>query len=103
MFRCFGVTQKPRRYFPPSMSRVRSEEHTSELQSPDHLVCRLLLEKKKTKMHRETPSTRMVFPQAGVGAAYRRKASTLRITKCITPSGASNPHHNSRLRFVHSH
>src|SRR5258708_12650708 len=31
---------------------VRSEEHTSELQSPDHLVCRLLLEKKKThKIH----------------------------------------------------
>src|SRR5258708_18989247 len=29
---------------PPGM---RSEEHTSELQSPDHLVCRLLLEKKK--------------------------------------------------------
>src|SRR5438552_6848726 len=27
----------------------RSEEHTSELQSPDHLVCRLLLEKKKNK------------------------------------------------------
>src|SRR5258708_12567699 len=29
----------------------RSEEHTSELQSPDHLVCRLLLEKKKNKTH----------------------------------------------------
>src|SRR5438552_11577359 len=28
---------------------LRSEEHTSELQSPDHLVCRLLLEKKKKK------------------------------------------------------
>src|SRR5258708_33218113 len=28
---------------------IRSEEHTSELQSPDHLVCRLLLEKKKIK------------------------------------------------------
>src|SRR5260364_488039 len=28
---------------------VRGEEHTSELQSPDHLVCRLLLEKKKKK------------------------------------------------------
>src|SRR5258708_21730451 len=27
--------------------KLRSEEHTSELQSPDHLVCRLLLEKKK--------------------------------------------------------
>src|SRR5207244_11820754 len=30
-------------------SAKRSEEHTSELQSPDHLVCRLLLEKKKMK------------------------------------------------------
>src|SRR5258708_25456924 len=29
------------------MCDTRSEEHTSELQSPDHLVCRLLLEKKK--------------------------------------------------------
>src|SRR5574344_2224685 len=29
----------------------RSEEHTSELQSPDHLVCRLLLEKKKKKIN----------------------------------------------------
>src|SRR5258708_26855633 len=29
--------------------RYRSEEHTSELQSPDHLVCRLLLEKKKKR------------------------------------------------------
>src|SRR5947208_5021893 len=28
-------------------TEARSEEHTSELQSPDHLVCRLLLEKKK--------------------------------------------------------
>src|SRR5258708_12019955 len=28
-------------------TQARSEEHTSELQSPDHLVCRLLLEKKK--------------------------------------------------------
>src|SRR5258708_18568698 len=32
-------------------ARTRSEEHTSELQSPDHLVCRLLLEKKKRRMH----------------------------------------------------
>src|SRR5207244_11851851 len=31
----------------------RSEEHTSELQSPDHLVCRLLLEKKKKKDNRK--------------------------------------------------
>src|SRR5258708_22717051 len=32
-------------------SLIRSEEHTSELQSPDHLVCRLLLEKKKQRQH----------------------------------------------------
>src|SRR5258708_24542142 len=32
-----------------SSTGERSEEHTSELQSPDHLVCRLLLEKKKKK------------------------------------------------------
>src|SRR5947208_6228052 len=30
-------------------ARARSEEHTSELQSPDHLVCRLLLEKKNSR------------------------------------------------------
>src|SRR5258708_21935481 len=32
---------------PSACAARRSEEHTSELQSPDHLVCRLLLEKKK--------------------------------------------------------
>src|SRR5258708_9791585 len=34
---------------PGTTRAMRSEEHTSELQSPDHLVCRLLLEKKKNK------------------------------------------------------
>src|SRR5690348_17813896 len=45
---------------PPAMMRspwpsmmLRSEEHTSELQSPVHLVCRLLLEKKKKNEHIE--------------------------------------------------
>src|SRR5258708_11820080 len=33
----------------PGCGPMRSEEHTSELQSPDHLVCRLLLEKKNKK------------------------------------------------------
>src|SRR5690348_18083849 len=35
-------------------SFIRSEEHTSELQSPVHLVCRLLLEKKKKHMKLQT-------------------------------------------------
>src|SRR2546422_6850291 len=34
---------------PQGLSRLRSEEHTSELQSRLHLVCRLLLEKKKKR------------------------------------------------------
>src|SRR5258708_22733104 len=41
--------ERPRvekRDVPDEEHRNRSEEHTSELQSPDHLVCRLLLEKK---------------------------------------------------------
>src|SRR5258708_18298115 len=46
-----AVTSAPLTTLPPTRdcrrARKRSEEHTSELQSPDHLVCRLLLEKKK--------------------------------------------------------
>src|SRR5258708_14901006 len=38
---------------------ARSEEHTSELQSPDHIVCRLLLDKKKNL----TPAVRRVYDQ----------------------------------------
>src|SRR3989442_11209855 len=34
---------------------MRSEEHTSELQSRPHLVCRLLLEKKKKRKYRDSP------------------------------------------------
>src|SRR5258708_18751189 len=51
----FGKTPCP-------SERRRSEEHTSELQSPDHLVCRLLLEKKKQQgkhAHTTTDSERV--------------------------------------------
>src|SRR3712207_7785697 len=41
-----GVQERP--------ARVRSEEHTSELQSRQYLVCRLLLEKKKNTSHCNT-------------------------------------------------
>src|SRR5690348_17421542 len=43
--------------------RLRSEEHTSELQSPVHLVCRLLLEKKKKKIikHQKQQSTALTL------------------------------------------
>src|SRR5690606_41312577 len=47
-----GVSRLPRRAAFRRESRVRrSEEHTSELQSRENLVCRLLLEKKKVRQH----------------------------------------------------
>src|SRR3712207_7795539 len=47
--RRWGRPAAPRRGWPPPAGGGRSEEHTSELQSRQYLVCRLLLEKKKTK------------------------------------------------------
>src|SRR5574340_1386225 len=51
-----------RRWITKPASAGRSEEHTSELQSPKELVCRLLLEKKKTYSSR-----RQTFHKVGVG------------------------------------
>src|SRR2546426_2605336 len=48
---------------PPSHGSTRSEEHTSELQSPCNLVCRLLLEKKKTSSQKP-PIARTASPSA---------------------------------------
>src|SRR5260364_102867 len=50
---------------------ARSEEHTSELQSPDHLVCRLLLEKKKRRLNAKLPHTLLTLlpPPAPPGPA----------------------------------
>src|SRR2546430_13249638 len=69
LFRSLILGEPPPNLWDPSSGRSlwqhrsarrRSEEHTSELQSQSNLVCRLLLEKKKTK-HRQsvvsTPST----------------------------------------------
>src|SRR5258708_19650074 len=52
--RCAGLACSGTRANP-----ARSEEHTSELQSPDHLVCRLLLEKKKKNNYE--PATTLPF------------------------------------------
>src|SRR5215216_765115 len=59
--------RRPGRPSPPTRSASRSrrsEEHTSELQSPDHLVCRLLLEKKKTQAtSKATKNTKKTKPK----------------------------------------
>src|SRR5258708_21018871 len=53
----------------------RSEEHTSELQSPDHLVCRLLLEKKK-KTNESTDATSSEDAAARTGDYALTEATT---------------------------
>src|SRR5258708_29300538 len=58
--------------------RHRSEEHTSELQSPDHLVCRLLLEKKKTNIETRIPSP----PTRKQPAPYRTPTAA----RCARPA-----------------
>src|SRR3989442_10759924 len=45
-----AATAPARQHAPQAPRQARSEEHTSELQSRPHLVCRLLLEKKKRNM-----------------------------------------------------
>src|SRR2546426_3660406 len=52
------------------MPRSRSEEHTSELQSPCNLVCRLLLEKKKKEITNKSGSTHQAPPGQGAGRGH---------------------------------
>src|SRR5258708_19082345 len=59
-----GITGFDKLEQPEHLSEeARSEEHTSELQSPDHLVCRLLLEKKNsTSIPSKAPSPSLARP-----------------------------------------
>src|SRR5258708_23513075 len=65
--RVWCVSARPSSHGRPACWREvcgeRSEEHTSELQSPDHLVCRLLLEKKK----------KLYIKQDNPGTCYEQK------------------------------
>src|SRR5690348_17430726 len=55
------------------VSRYRSEEHTSELQSPVHLVCRLLLEKKKyNKIRRQYLISILIIATAILSSCFRQ-------------------------------
>src|ERR1022692_596086 len=56
---------------PGEATMTRSEEHTSELQSPCNLVCRLLLEKKKKRRRGSTESRDMALPVPTCSACRR--------------------------------
>src|SRR5256885_11867477 len=65
---CIRLPRRPSRTAPFSLT-TRSEEHTSELQSPCNLVCRLLLEKKKII---NTDNAEVQVVQAVVQISLRR-------------------------------
>src|SRR5438876_8620731 len=54
-------------------ANARSEEHTSELQSPVHLVCRLLLEKKKKKKKKQT--TTIIYKKKDTDTTKQRTSN----------------------------
>src|SRR5436190_10484919 len=72
----------------------RSEEHTSELQSHSDLVCRLLLEKKKTEMMTLAPFGR-------VNSRPRATASRPWGLRCAFPEASVLPHVPAKLDLNH--
>src|SRR2546426_3420495 len=82
----------------PAQQIKRSEEHTSELQSPCNLVCRLLLEKKKKKRRTEKIKNG-AFPSPGISRLHLQ-CSTCRYRGIsdLLPQITSNiTHHVSRV------
>src|SRR3989304_5873768 len=72
-----------------ALETQRSEEHTSELQSRLHLVCRLLLENKKTErgtLHAPPPAELTPPPSPRVGARRRVTSAWLRLRLCCHPA-----------------
>src|SRR5258708_15918395 len=63
-----------------STPHTRSEEHTSELQSPDHLVCRLLLEKKKKSHRASQPDSQKI--KLGPATPYEARWTRDAANKC---------------------
>src|SRR5690348_17780448 len=92
------LRSRPRRcrLRPPTAGRSRaacrrSEEHTSELQSPVHLVCRLLLEKKKKKTNQKTSIIKHARPPLTAEKTYYKPARpTARTT--ITTTRLTHAH-----------
>src|SRR5260363_112375 len=77
------VVVRKRLYWPWSegvaLDGLRSEEHTSELQSPDHLVCRLLLETKQSYL----------LPEGHAIAAFKSRRARAIVT--VFPNAAQHP------------
>src|SRR5690554_7189125 len=89
----FGLAIKTASNFAASAVRriARSEEHTSELQSRPHLVCRLLLEKKK--LTRQKASALPLGPSSSGIIDLRAARIWVQRTALATPTRSNNKHY----------
>src|SRR6267154_784567 len=95
LFRSGGTSRYMRRMTPDRAAPAvhpRSEEHTSELQSPVHLVCRLLLEKKKKGGGRRAPPRRRAVP-------HPRGCHPRPLSLQPPRAGSRLPHHGAHFFF----
>src|SRR5258708_30235904 len=71
-------------------NQTRSEEHTSELQSPDHLVCRLLLEKKK-QQNPTSSNSRAAQASSTPGSSAKDHSSSAAAAQTLEPDPQLSP------------
>src|SRR2546427_9397191 len=84
-----------------SVAGPRSEEHTSELQSQSNLVCRLLLEKKKTS-HVFRPRDRLVQLHNDLAATDQRPRSVSKSLRPPPTGPARSPRSEEHTSELHS-
>src|SRR5256885_5008978 len=85
------ATAAPLRARAQATPTPRSEEHTSELQSPCNLVCRLLLEKKKFQLHFDAAREKLLPGSEIVSEVWAPFPNTADFTSHITKTVAAKP------------
>src|SRR5207302_729189 len=93
---CAGLLRRA----PDGHQRDRSEEHTSELQSRENLVCRLLLEKKNKPLYTLLPNFSSSSPIAIYPIVGRTCTSSLRRSPSRFTSPASTPYYIRSTRHT---
>src|SRR2546427_1317091 len=81
----------------PPGNPLRSEEHTSELQSQSNLVCRLLLEKKKNNSNNVAINTNATTAKRSVNSCTRKHN---RVSPSNSSSTTSTPHSEGRRSYT---
>src|SRR2546425_5638915 len=101
-FRTIRIEHGLSKDFEGELNAGRSEEHTSELQSLAYLVCRLLLEKKKTNAHITPASAYRHTPPSAPPTRYRLGLVRLTAIAAMHPPEPPNPLAGARPRADHA-